>query len=338
MKGILSPEARAALKIQHKKERDKRVCDRIKAVLAYDDGYTYTEIARLLLLDDETVRRHIEAYLSKQKLKPENGGSSSYLTKEQGLLLKLHLQEKTYIYVKDICFYVRSEFGKEYSISGMTKWLHANKFCYKKPHGVPAKADSEKQAAFVEMYEGLKVGLGKDEAIYFADSSHPQHQTKLAYGWIKQGMRKSEKMTACQKRVNIIGAINLDGHQIEYQKVDWVNAESIKAFLEQLIASTPSISKINLIWDNAGYHKSKEILDFVEGTKIKIHYLPPYSPNLNPIERLWKLMHEQVTYNRYYAKFADFTEGILGFFRDIKKYNLQVQSRITDNFQRLAVT
>ena len=84
MKGILTPEARAALKVQHRKERDKRVCDRIKVVLAYDDGYTYTEIARLLLLDDETVRRHIEAYLSKQKLKPENGGSASYLSEKEG--------------------------------------------------------------------------------------------------------------------------------------------------------------------------------------------------------------------------------------------------------------
>jgi hypothetical protein len=163
------------------------------------------------------------------------------------------------------------------------------------------------------------------------------HQTKLAYGWIEKGIRKAEKMTACQKRVNIIDAINLDGHQIEYCKVDWVNTASIKAFLEQLIASTSLISKINLIWDNAGYHKSKEILDFVSNTKIKIHYLPPYSPNLNPIERLWKVMYEQVTYNRYYAKFADFTEGILGFFRDTGKYKPQIQMRITDNFQRLAV-
>lgn len=41
------------------KERDKRLCDRIKAVLAYDDGYSYAEISRILLLDDETIRRHI---------------------------------------------------------------------------------------------------------------------------------------------------------------------------------------------------------------------------------------------------------------------------------------
>jgi transposase len=149
---------------------------------------------------------------------------------------------------------------------------------------------------------------------------------------------KAEKMTACQKRVNLIGAINLDNHDVEYQHVDWVNGESIKAFLNQLLEANPDARQIHLIWDNAGYHRSKEIQAFVANTKINLHFLPPYSPNLNPIERLWKIMHEQVTYNRYYPKFADFTEAILNFFENIELHKNTMLSRITDNFQRLAFT
>ncbi len=331
----LTAQERADLQNRHKKERDKRVCDRIKAVLAYDDGYSYCEISRILLLDDETIRRHVEAYFSKHKLKPENGGSTGYLNRAQIVDLKAHLQEVTYLHVKDICAYVKKTFNKSYSVSGMTKWLHENNFRYKKPHGVPAKADAKAQEAFIENYESLKASLGEDEVIYFADSSHPQHQTRLAYGWVEKGVRKSEKMTACQKRVNIIGAIDLHTHHVESRRVDWVNAQSIKEFLKQLIEANPGASSIHLIWDNAGYHRSKEILSFVSDTKIKLHYLPPYSPNLNPIERLWKIMHEHVTYNRYYPKFADFTEGILSFFRNIENYKSIIQSRINDNFQRL---
>ncbi|MDB6096510.1 MAG: family transposase, partial [Francisellaceae bacterium] len=55
----LNPTEKQELKSLHHKERDKRKCDRIKAVLAFDDGYSYVEIARILLLDDETIRRHI---------------------------------------------------------------------------------------------------------------------------------------------------------------------------------------------------------------------------------------------------------------------------------------
>lgn len=331
----LALQERANLIIQHKKERDKRVCDRIKAVLAYDDGYSYSEIGRLLLLDDETIRRHIAAYFSTHQLKPENGGSTSYLTESETSLLKAHLYEKTYLYVKDICEYVRKTFNKLYSISGMTKWLSANDFRYKKPHGVPAKADKERQKLFIDYYQSLKSELKENEVIYFADSTHPQHQTRLAYGWIAKGIRKAEKMTACQKRVNLIGAINLDGHHIEYKKVDWVNGEYLKGFLNQLIAANPAAKKIHLFLDNAGYNKSKEIKDFVKNTVINLHYLPPYSPNLNPIERLWKIMHENVTYNRYYSRLSDFTEGILNFFNNLQQIMPVIQSRINDNFQTL---
>jgi len=80
MEKILTARKRERLIQRHRKERDKRICDRIKAVLAYDDGYSYSEIARILLLDDETIRRHIEDYLQEQKLKPANGGSDSNLT------------------------------------------------------------------------------------------------------------------------------------------------------------------------------------------------------------------------------------------------------------------
>ena len=326
---------RQSLIKSHRMSHDVRVRDRIKGVLAYDDGYSFSEIAKILLLDDETIRRHITDYFSTYKLKPENGGSQSNLDDEQTAKLISHLEQTTYLHAKAISTFVEKEYGVQYTVSGMIKWLHHHHFHHKKPHGVPAKADSQKQEAFIVKYNELKDTIKPDEIILFSDSTHPQHQTKLSYGWIKKGIRKSEKMTACQKRVNIVGAIDLKTHHVEYRQVDWVNTESLQAFSLQLCAAYPTASAIHLILDNAGYHKSKEFLKFIENTKIKIHYLPPYSPNLNPIERLWKIMHEHVTYNRYYAKLSDFTEGILDFFQDIEKYRASMKTRITDNFQRL---
>ena len=77
MEKILTSTERQKLIQRHRKERDKRICDRIKAVLAYDDGYSYSEIAQILLLDDETIRRHIDDYQQNKKLDTENGGSIS---------------------------------------------------------------------------------------------------------------------------------------------------------------------------------------------------------------------------------------------------------------------
>ena len=114
MKRFLLPQERDDLKSQHRRERDKRVCDRIKAVLLFDEGWDYKEIAHVLLLSDDAIQQHIREYQDNQKLKPENGGSLGRLDDEQSQKLSLHLQEHTYLYTKDIAAYVKDVFGIQY--------------------------------------------------------------------------------------------------------------------------------------------------------------------------------------------------------------------------------
>lgn len=331
----LTTAERADLQRRHKKERDKRVCDRIKAVLAYDDGYSYAEIARLLLLDGETIRRHIDTYHQDKRLLPKNGGSEGKLTDNETRELTEHLQEITYLYVKDICQYVVETWGKKFSISGMTKWLHTHNFCYKKAHAIPAKADKLKQIRFIHYYHRLKRNALGKEPIYFADSVHPQHQTQLTYGWILKGVRKEIATTPYQKRINFIGGICLKGHRFTYVQVDTVNASTIGDFLRKLRQANPGKFKIHVVWDNARYHRNEKVTECAKDLGIKLHYLPPYSPNLNPVERLWKLMHEVVSYNQYYGKFSEFTEATLSFFKSLGRKKCLLRNRITDNFQIL---
>ncbi len=328
----LTTKERERLIRRHRKERDKRTCDRIKAVLAHNDGYTCSEIARILLLDDETIRRHIDDYEREKKLATSNGGSVSKLSDNETQQLITHLQEVTYLYVKDICQYVRATYGKKYSISGLTKWLHENNFCYKKPHAVPAKADRDQQKSFIAYYNRLKKKAGKIEPIYFADSVHPQHQTQLTCGWILKGVRKEIATTSQQKRLNFIGGICLAGHRFTYRQVDRVDASTICDFLWQLRQANPGKYRIHLIWDNARYHKNDDVKVFANELGIKLHYLPPYSPNLNPIERMWKLMYEYTQYIKYYGKFSEFTEATVGFFKSIGRRKCILRERITDNF------
>ena len=89
MKDFLSPDERSKLKLQHRHERDKRICDRIKAVLLADEGWTFQEIAKVWLLTDEAISQQIKDYLKNQKLKPETGGSVSKLNEMKKLTGKL---------------------------------------------------------------------------------------------------------------------------------------------------------------------------------------------------------------------------------------------------------
>jgi transposase len=100
---FLNDRERAKLKMQHKKERDKRICDRIKAVLLADKGFTSQQIAEALLISDQAVRNHIDEYKDSFKLKPGNGGSEEKLSKDQSELLESHLRDHTYLSCKGYC-------------------------------------------------------------------------------------------------------------------------------------------------------------------------------------------------------------------------------------------
>jgi transposase len=179
---FLRDHERIQLKLQHKRERDKRVCDRIKAVLLADEGWASQQIAKVLLISDQAVREHVQEYKTLNKLKPESGGSEEKLSEEQSRQLAGHLEVYTYLYVKDIVAYVEATFKVAYSVPGMRHWLRRHKFSYNKPALVPGKADKERQQQWLSEYERLRQGLPEDETIGFIDGVHPTHnvyQSKL---------------------------------------------------------------------------------------------------------------------------------------------------------------
>lgn len=338
----LSQLERENLKAQHKRERDKRICDRIKAVLLFDEGWSYHQIAHALLLSDEAIRQHILDFQAERKLKPENGGSNSKLSCEQTKTLLAHLQRHTYLYAKDIVAYVKITFDIEYTVAGITTWLHQHGFSYKKPAVIPGKVNSEAQEHWIREYEALKRGLSPNETICFIDGVHPTHNTKLGYGWIQKGERKEIPTNTGRQRLNLSGAFDIFSKKVLVQEDSSLNAESIIAFLNSLEAVYPEMSKIHVFCDNARYYKNKEVTAHLVHSKIEMHFLPPYSPNLNPIERLWKLMNEKVLYNKYYEKFSEFKNGVLGFLQSLSDPPLdlakQLASRLTDSFQTIGKT
>lgn len=183
----------------------------------------------------------------------------------------------------------------------------------------------------------LKAGCGKDETILFMDATHPTQATKITHGWIFRGESKAIKTTGSRTRLNIVGALDLSdiGGTVvaDYERI---NGESIIDFFKVLRKRYPQSHKLHLILDGAGYHRSELVKDEAEAQNIKLHYLPPYSPNLNAIERLWKVMNEQVRNNVYFKSKQDFVDKIKGFFSKIlPKIAASLSTRINDNFEVL---
>ncbi|MDE1316074.1 IS630-like element ISVa15 family transposase [Vibrio aestuarianus] len=337
MKITLTPQQKLQLEQMHDIERDSRVCDRIKAVVLASEGWSQTMISQALRIHESTVARHLSDYVLSEKLKPENGGSQSKLSAIQTMHLIEHLTEKTYSHTHQIVAYVKETFGLDYTVSGMNKWLHHNGFSYKQPKGIPHKFDEAKQQAFIEAYEALKASCGEDESIVFIDAVHPTLSTKISHGWIRTGQDKVIETTGNRSRLNIIGALNLSdiGATIVHD-YESINSESIVRFFCKLRESYSLAHKLHIILDGAGYHRSDLVKDASFVLNIKLHYLPPYSPNLNPIERLWKVMNEKSRNNVYFKRKRDFKAAIDQFFSvTLPEIAGSLTSRINDHFQVL---
>src|SRR5471030_71652 len=117
MKIVLTIIEKEALELQHSKERDRRVADRIKAVLLTAEGWTQKQIAQALRIRYETVQDHLNDYKNSKKIKPENGGSQSHLNPFQTSELISHLEDNTYIKAEHICSYIEQRFGVKFTVS-----------------------------------------------------------------------------------------------------------------------------------------------------------------------------------------------------------------------------
>lgn len=334
----LTDKQKSELEKRHKIERDKHVSDRMKAVLLYSEHWSLEQIGQVLRAHPATIRRYLDDYLHEAKLKPGNGGSNSKLSKVQTKELIIHLETQTYLRVCDICHYIREHYGVDYTVSGLTSWLKHYKFVYKKPKKVPAKVDEEKQKAFIQYYEQLKAKTPETEPILFIDSVHPTMETRASSGWIRKGQEKHIATTASRTRLNITGALHLQSMTLTHANYDTINAVSLIDFLTRLKAAYPMAPKLHIILDQAGYHRSEDASNFAENNNIVFHFLPAYSPNLNSIERLWKVMNEYARNNRCFKSAKEFREQIFGFLNDtFPQISEALKTRINDNFHVLTL-
>lgn len=113
-----------------------------------------------------------------------------------------------------------------------------------------------------------------------------------------------------RQRFNVLGALNAVTHEvITVTNETYITAESVCTLLKK-IAEKKLTPPITLVLDNARYQKCHKVLELAAVLDIELLFLPPYSPNLNLIERLWKFVREEKLNRTYYATFTLFTEAI----------------------------
>ena len=339
--GFLTPQSRKELiELAQDGSAAHRLARRANALVLLDDGMSCEAVAKVLLLDDDTVRTWYRLY-KEEGLKGlasfRHEGGACWLSEEQQEKLKAWITETLPRTTREVGAWIEKQFGIEYeSRCGLIALLHRLGMEHRKPRTVSRKLDPEKQAAFIKAYDELLNQLGDDEAVLFADAVHPTHAVRPVGCWAPKETPVAVEQTSGRERLNIHGAIDLETGQTRILDVTTVDAVSTIQLMIALSLMYPHKRLIHLFVDNAKYHHAKLVQEWLKqpGCRIKLHFIPSYCPHLDPIERLWGLMHRHVTHNKCHATFNQFSEAVLTFLREEVPRKWQTYcDEVTDNFR-----
>jgi len=176
---------------------------------------------------------------------------------------------------------------------------------------IPAKADPEVQASYLSQTLAPRLAEAKagKRAVFFVDAAHFVLAPFLGFIWSLT--RLFIQAPSGRQRLNVLGALNAITHQLITLSSDsYINAQSLCMLLHKLAALNLALP-VTLFLDNARYQKCALVQRLAERLNIELSYLPPYSPNLNLIERLWRFVKKQSLYSKYYPDFPAFKAAII---------------------------
>jgi transposase len=184
---------------------------------------------------------------------------------------------------------------------------------------LPAKADPEKQRVFYDtvLHPLMKSAVNGKVTLLFLDASHFVMGGDFL-GYIYGKVRRFIKTYSGRSRYNVLGALNYVTKKMTVVANDgYITALEVCEILRK-IAVEYTETPIYLILDNARYQKCKIVTDLALELGIHLTYIPPYSPNLNLIERLWKHVKSKLR-TRYYDQFDEFQVTINSIISDTDK-------------------
>lgn len=340
----LTVQERVELIKLEKRMPHKGISTRIKIILALDLGYTAREVATLFLLDEDTITKWKKLYKQSTSitdwLGTKNNGWVGRLTKEQEAMIEKYVTDEIITDCQKVVEYIDTTFGISYTVDGVSKLLHRLGFAYKQIIGIPGGLNVEKQMAFIKEYQALKENKKESEVILFGDGVHPTHNLHKTKAWIKKGQEKQVRTNTGRKRLNINGALNLETMTPVTHFSETINAQATMELFDKIQLHYKDKTTIYLIIDNATYYKNKDVKAYLEkqGCRIKLTFLPAYSPNLNFIERLWKYMKKYIIGVKYREKFKEFEDDIHSFFDHIDQHEEKLRTFIGTELHLIKVT
>lgn len=193
---------------------------------------------------------------------------------------------------------------------------------------MPAKADSQKQRWFYDtmLKPLMDRATGGEISLLFLDASHFVMGCDFL-GYIYGRVRRFVKTFSGRKRYNVLGALDFISKKVTMVTNDsYITAREVCEIFRK-IAEVYAGKTVFVVLDNAKYQKCNITRELAEHLGIKLVFIPSYSPNLNLIERLWKLVKGKLR-SRYYNRFELFREQIDSIINSTDNLNKEIVDRL----------
>ena len=318
-----------------------RVQMKMEALLLKSHGLPHKEIGKILDVCQETLRGYFEQYINGgiEGLKILNFNKPQSILEEYRTSIEEAFRKNPPTTLKEAAAKIKELTGIERSTVQVGVFLKKIGIRRLKVSQVPAKADVEKQQAFLEkeLQPRLEEAKAGKRQLFFVDASHFVLAAFLGYVWSL--VRVFIKSPSGRQRYNVLGAYNAISHKLVTITNDaYINAATVIELMEKLLSLYGS-QMLTLVMDNAKYQRCAAVMEFAHKHGIELLFLPSYSPNLNLIERLWKFVKQKALYSRYHENFTLFKTAIDDCLRDVdSKYKKEISSLMSLKFQILKNT
>lgn len=294
-----------------RQERDAGTRLRYLAVAGWAEGQAFRPVAQALGVSPPTVMRAVRRYLAQGEaglvdLRAENGGrklDEDYLGVLRGVLADRandHGWPRPTWTRELLVATLRTRTGTRVGLSTMSRALRAVGARRGRPRPVVLCPLSERQqrrrrAAIRRLAERLR----PDEELLYEDEVDIHLNPKIGCDWMPRGVQREVVTPGKNRKAYLAGALNARSGRLHVVEGRRKHAGLFVDLLEELLRRYPAARRIHVVLDNYGIHKGRQAQAWLRdrGARVRLHFLPPYSPNENPIERVWQDLHTNVTRN-----------------------------------------
>jgi putative transposase len=309
---LLTPDQRQDLLDRYRKDPDPEVRFRAHILLLLAEGYPWATIAAMLFCSSRTIDRWkkrfehegIEALTGKKRGRPFRFGLG-WIVLVVAWVTQRTPRDFGFLRSRWCCATVALLLHERHDLTvspeTVRRWLRRCHVVYRRPRPVVGPTDPERATKLAEL-RTLLAGLPADETVVWQDEVEVHSNPKIGRMWMFRGQQATVTTPGTNRKRHLSGSIHWRTGQVFLTEAAPKQGRNSKLFLrhlDDLRRKLRRYRKIHVICDNASCHTSTEVIEYLwkwEG-RIEVHLLPSYSPDLNPIERVWWLLHEHITRN-----------------------------------------